>query len=51
MNASITRRAFFGRAATGVGTAALASLMGRDLPRGDGRPSRACPTLRRAPSA
>jgi hypothetical protein len=30
MNA-ITRRAFFGRAATGVGTAALASLMGRDL--------------------
>src|SRR5579871_3663244 len=27
----LTRRAFFGRAATGVGTAALASLMGRDL--------------------
>jgi hypothetical protein len=26
-----TRRAFFGRAATGLGTAALASLMGRDL--------------------
>ena len=30
----ITRRAFFGRSATGLGTAALATLLGRDAQAG-----------------
>jgi hypothetical protein len=37
---SMTRRQFFGRSATGVGVAALASLLGRDLQAGEAKPKR-----------
>ncbi len=37
---SMTRRQFFGRSATGIGVAALASLLGRDLLAGETKPKR-----------
>src|SRR5689334_3228592 len=47
-----TRRLFFGRSATGIGAAALASLLGDDLRAGDDlKTSGALPKLHFAPKA